>query len=57
MDAPGGGFGFKKLFESKMAASVISILKTMNTITIRPLLTIKLATFGALVLLLLIQSL
>src|SRR5665213_4476884 len=41
---------FRENLESKMATSRISFLKAMNTITTRPFITLKLATFAALIL-------
>ena len=43
--------------ESKKASDCIPVLKTMNTIPIRPLLTLKLVMLGALALLALLPRL
>ncbi len=46
----------QQILESKRAAPRISLLKAMNTIPIRPLLTLKLVTLASLTLLLLLRS-
>lgn len=56
MDVVDGGFGFKKIRESKIGAPRIPIVKAMNTITTRPLLNLKLLILAALALMLLLQS-
>jgi hypothetical protein len=64
MDAGGPRFGFRKLestarnfVESKTPPGCISLSKAMNTIPIRPLLTLKLAALAALTLLALLPHL